>query len=142
MKRLLILTIIIGLAGCAEQKAVSVQYANVCDIANNTKFIETEGFLDDKGSLYCSNTSSRMECGFKLLNNQGDANGFSADIAVGSAENSIDEVKSGYKKSDLKVRDSSNKIIDLSKKVKVSGTMLIVKSTSDVCLMQVKRIEQ
>ncbi|MDH3492620.1 MAG: hypothetical protein OEM82_03655 [Acidobacteriota bacterium] len=52
--------------GCAPVKGEPVDYARACDRGNDKKTIEVKGFLDDAGGLFCSDTSGRMECGFKL----------------------------------------------------------------------------
>lgn len=131
-------------AGCAVE-GEPVAYAKMCDAENDGKRIETSGFLDDAGSLFCSNTSGRMECGFKLKNDLKDEEGFSADVAIGTGANSMDEVERGYQKSDLAIRDDAGNKIDLGKKVIVTGDLRSTKdpvSNDVVCYLKVLKIVQ
>lgn len=148
MKKFLFLTIIsmiFVITACEPPKGEPVEYAKMCDKDNDGKTIETSGFLDDGGGIFCSNTSGRMECGFKLKNSPDDEKGFSTDIAVGSGANAMDKIESGYQKSDIAIRDNEGNKIDLSKKVTVTGDL---RSTNDpvskdvVCYLKVLKIEQ
>ncbi len=147
MKKLLIwsvLSLILIVAGC-NVEGEPVEQAKMCDAGNDGKRIETEGFLDDKKGLFCSNTSGRMECGFKLKGSADAEEGFSADIEIGSGANTMDKVERGYQKSDIVIRDNDGNRIDLEKKVKVTGDL---RSTNDpvsknvVCYLKVLKIEQ
>ncbi|MEZ5427513.1 MAG: hypothetical protein R2747_14670 [Pyrinomonadaceae bacterium] len=134
------------LLGCGNQPGEPVEYSQVCSTANNKKYIETEGFLDDAGGVFCSNTSGRMECGFKLKNDLKDEKGFSADIAIAGGANSMDKLERGYRKSDIKIRNNQGDPVDLSKKVKVTGTLTFsddpVYTSGPVCYLKVDKIEQ
>jgi hypothetical protein len=148
MKNLLFLTflsLVILTVACTPPEGEPVKYANACDSENDNKIIETVGFLDTGLGLYCSSTSGRMECGFKLKNNLKDEKSFSADIPIASGANSMDKVKSGYDKSDIVVRGNDGKRIDLTKKVTVTGKLNSSKdvvSKNLVCYMKVYKIEQ
>jgi hypothetical protein len=69
-----------------------------------------------------------------------------ADIEVGSGANTMDEVPSGFKKEDLKVRDSAGNQLALESDVaKFTGKMMIAPGAGGnpgVCLMQVYKIEK
>jgi hypothetical protein len=53
-------------AGCANKTGTPVEFANACSLENEKKYIETSGFLDDKGGVFCSNRGGRMECSFNF----------------------------------------------------------------------------
>lgn len=133
--------------GCAPVVGEKVEYAKACDRGNDKKTLEVKGFLDDAGGLFCSNTSGRMECGFKFKKDLAQKErGFSADIATGGGANAMDEVKSGYRKSDLVVRDDNGKKVDLGKEVTVTGLLTSFEDKTSPegggCYMKVYKIEQ
>lgn len=142
MRKVLVLMALgVFLVGC-NVEGEPVEYSKMCDVGNNDKRIEVSGFLDDAGSLYCSNRSGRMECGFKLKNDLNDEKGNSADIAIGSGANSMDKVERGYQKADIVIRGNDGNKIDLTKKVKVTGDLRSVETPDVVCYMKVLKIEQ
>ena len=148
MKKLIslsILSVILIAAGC-NVEGEPVDYAKACDRGNNKKTVETKGFLDIPGMMSCSNTSGRMECGFKLRKAIGDEEGFSADVAIGSGANTMDKVERGFAKSDVKVRADDGTEIDLTKAVTVTGEITSVDDPTDpsggVCYMKVYKLEQ
>lgn len=133
--------------GCAPVEGEPVEYSKACDRGNDKKTIEVKGFLDDDGGLFCSNTSGRMECGFKLKDDlQSKDRGFTADIATGGGANTMDKVGSGYKKSDIVVRDNEGNAVDLTKKATVTGTLNSFEDKTSPegggCYMKVYKIEQ
>ncbi len=150
MKKLLFLmalSITIMMIGCAAPTGEPVEYSKVCEPGNDTKTIETKGFLDEAGGLFCSNTSGRMECGFKLKDDlKKDEKGFTADISTSGGSNAMDKPERGYTKSDLKVYGNDGNQIDLSKQVTVTGKVSVVKDATDpnggVCFMKVYKVEQ
>ena len=143
---LLALSITVLTIGCAPPTGEPVEYSKACDRGNDKKTIETKGFLDSGTGLFCSNTSGRMECGFKLKNDLKDEKGFTADIAISSGANSMDKVERGYQVSDIVVRGNDGERIDLSKKVTVTGTLNSFEDKTSPegggCFMKVKKIEQ
>lgn len=148
MKNYVILAVLLVccvLVGC-DTTGEPVEYSKVCSKASDGKTVETSGFLDDAGGVFCSNTSGRMECGFKLKNDLKDEKGFSADIAIGSGANSMDKLESGYQKSDIKVRNNDGNPVDLSKKVKVTGKVSFsddpAYTSGPVCYVKIYKIEQ
>lgn len=149
MKKLLIMILIFtssALIGC-DTKGEPVEYASVCDIANDKKVIETSGYLGNKSGIFCSNIGGgRMECGLNLKNNLKDKNGFTVDIALDTGANSMDKPESGYQYENLKIRQNNGSQIDLSKRIKVTGTISVGESLSSndgkVCFIKVTKIEQ
>lgn len=145
MKRLLLaLTIFCGFAfaACAAKQGEPVDIANACKPESDQKYYEIAGYLSASGSVFCSNIgSSRVECGLDFTDAPGGSKKFSADIAQGSGANSIEKLESGYKDSDIKIRDNGGQLISLSDKVKITGKMSTTPDGS-VCFMQVDRIEK
>jgi len=67
------------------------------------------------------------------------ARGFNAYIEQGSGANTVDKLKSGYRREDLKIRDSAGNAINLAEKVTLTGKMNVA---PDVCFLQATRIDR
>lgn len=123
-----------------------VEYSNACNPENNKKYIEVSGFLDEKGGIFCSNTSGPLECGFKLFNEPGDAKYISSDITVGSWSNNVEKPASGYKREEIKIWDNKGELVKLGERVKLTGEITAVadKTAQDgvVCYLKVSKIER
>lgn len=146
--RIAFVSVLIGLifvSGCGVS-GEPIEFSKICDQANDGKYFQVSGVLMPRSSIYCSNRGGRMECGMDLLEAAGSQNKISADVEVGSGANSMDEVPSGFKKEDLKVRDNAGNQIALgSDTAKFTGKMLIAPAApggQGVCLMQVHKIER
>ena len=135
------------LLGCNE-KGIPTSYPDSCKLENTDKTLEIQGYLSDGGSLYCSSTSGRYECGFEFRNSPGDAEKYSADIAVGTSRNAVEELKSGYAPSDIKIYDDTKALISLSDKVKITGKIRAFKDETSPepekvhCYIKVYKIEK
>ncbi len=131
--------------GC-DVSGEPVDYDKVCSLGNDKKSIETKGFLDDAGGVFCSNTSGRMECGFKLKKELGAEKGFTADVAIGSGANTMDELERGYERTDIVIRNNAGEVVDLGKEVTVTGTLSAYQSSEAEggvgCFVKVFKIEQ
>ena len=123
-----------------------VEFSKACDPAFDGKYLQVSGVLRPRSSILCSNRGGRMECPFDLLEAAGSDKKMSADIEVGSGANTMDEVPSGFKKEDLKVRDQAGNQLALgADTAKFTGKMLIAPGAAGnpgVCLMQVYKIEK
>lgn len=149
MKNIFLLTVIAASLFVSACNVVGepVEYASACDLANNGKTIEVKGILEEKGgSIFCSNTSGRMECGYSLLAKAGDKEGFSVDLEVGGGANTADKPASGFKREDLKIRDNASQPVKLGDNVKLTGKLTTVKDATDpkggVCYLKVYKIER
>lgn len=148
MKRIaLFATLVVGLSVVAcDTKGVPTEFANACDPGNEKKTIEVSGVLEQRGSVFCSNTGGRMECGFDLLEAPGSDKKLRVDVEQGSGANTVDKLDRGYKKEDVKIRDNgSGQIVLGSDKVKLTGKMSIAPPKGEsqgVCFMQVYKIEK
>jgi hypothetical protein len=134
----------IGIAVCfgCTKEAVPVEITNICAADNEKKYITTQGYLDDRGGVFCSNIGSgRMNCGFSVLAASGGERVFSADIEQGSGADQVEKMEKSYKKEDIKIHDDKGAVINLSDKVKLTGQMSITPD-GKVCLMTVDKIER
>ncbi len=139
------MTVISLTFSACNSKGERVEYSSACSDASNKKYIEVEGLLKNKGGVLCSNTSGRMECGFRLMKDGSDTEGFTADIAVGSSANTVEKIEGSFKPEDIKIRDNSGEFVKLGDKVRLTGTMTAVKDpvlAASVCYLKVDRIER
>ncbi|MBK9164703.1 MAG: hypothetical protein IPM21_12515 [Acidobacteria bacterium] len=120
--------------------------ANACKIENDGKFFQVSGVLAQRGSVFCSNTGGRMECGFDLLESQGSQNKLRVDIEQGSGANTVGKLERGYKAEDIKIRDNAGNQVALDKDVvKLTGKLSVAPAApggQGVCFMQVNKIER
>ena len=148
--RTIFVAMVLGFAflavGCSDPTGAPTEFANACIPDNEKKYIEVSGVLEQRGSVFCSNTGGRMECGFDLLEGPGSDKKLRVDIEQGSGANTVDKLERGYKKEDVKIRDNSgNQIAMGSDKVKLTGKMSIAPpagNSQGVCFMQVSKIER
>lgn len=127
-------------------KGEPVEYANACNTENNKKYIQVSGILEDKGGIYCSNTSGTYECGFKLLQKAGDQKYLSSDITVGNWSNNVERIDGSYKRDEVKIRDNNGELVKLGESVKLTGEITAVSSPSSpdgmVCYLKVYQIDR
>ncbi len=144
MKKIFTLVIIgsgILAAGC-KKDAIAIDPSKLCSVENEKKYVVTTGYLDDRGSTFCSNIGGGpVRCMLDVVGNPGDKKIFAADIVQGSGFSEIEELPSGYKSTDIKVHDSNGSIIKLSDKISLTGEMSIAPDGS-VCFMEVDKIEK
>jgi hypothetical protein len=127
--------------GCAV-KGDPIEISKACVVDNDGKNFEVKGVLSQRGSVFCSNTGGRMECGFDLLEKPGSETKLRVDIEQGSGADTVDKLESGYKKEDIKIRDDSGKQVALdTDPVKLTGK-LSVSPDAKACFMQVYKIER
>ena len=142
MKKRFLLFIAMILSLACTKEAVPVDIANICAADNKKKYVSTSGYLDDRGSIFCSNIGGgRLNCGMDVVAGPGGKKVFGADIEQGSGADEIEKLASGYKKEDIKVHDDKGAVIGLSDKVKLTGQMSIAPDGS-VCFMTVDKIER
>lgn len=141
--KLAIVSIVVLTAACGNQTGVPTEYAKACSTEMDKKYIEVSGFLDDSKSVFCSNTGGGpVRCGFSLKETPESAKvTLSADIERGTSSNSVEELKSGYKKEDIKIRGNDGSIINLSEKIKITGQLNFVPG-SERCYVTVSKIEK
>ena len=138
-KKIFLLIAVALFFGCTKQ-SISVDIANACAADNEKKYITTSGYIDDKGSIFCSNTGGRMDCSLDFIAAPGGERVFGADIEQGSGASEIEKFEGSYKRDDLKIHDASGALIKLSDKVKVTGEMNVVPGST--CFMEIDKIEK
>jgi hypothetical protein len=147
MKKVGLMIVVVFAAACSAKVGDPVSFASACDPANDGKYLQIPGYIADDGSVFCSNIGTgRSQCGFVLLDAPDSKNKIKVDIDEGSGANSVTKLESGYKKSDIKIRDNSGNEITLNKdQVKTSGKLSIAPTgdgSPGVCFMQVDRIDR
>ncbi len=144
MKAILITGVLLAstMFSACSKTAIPVEIGNICAVDNEKKYLSTVGFLDDRGSIFCSNIGGGpVRCGVDVIAHAGGKKAFGADIEQGSSASEIEKLESGYKGSDIKVHDNSGAITKLTDKVKLTGQMSITPDGS-VCFMTVDKIEK
>lgn len=141
MKTILIFTVLMTLlTACSKPPAVSVDIASACVGENDGKYLSTVGFLDDRGSIFCSNTGGRMDCSLNFVAAPGGERVFGAEIEQGSGASEIEKFGSSYKSDDLKIHDSTGALIKLTDKIRVTGKLSVVPGST--CFMEIDKIEK
>ncbi len=138
---------IVGLCfmGC-NSTGVPVEYANICDKANDDKNVEVVGFFNNTGSTMCSKSGKEpMRCPINFISAPGAANPLRAYIDKGSGSSSIDAEKD----QPLKIKDDKGEVIENSQKVKIVADVTVFDEASKVgdpksaaCFITVKKIEK
>lgn len=137
-----LLLLIAVAAGCGRPTTgVPIEFSKACSPENEKKYVEIAGFLDSGSGVYCSNRGGRMECSFNLTESAGDEKKISAYIEQGTSANTVEELKSGFKREDIKIRDNAGNVINLADKVKVVGEMNVTPDAK-VCFINVTKIER
>ncbi len=120
-----------------------VEYANVCDKANNEKRVQVVGYLDNNGSAMCSSGYGKpMHCPVKFKADLSSETSISADIDKGSGASEIDEVEKGK---GLKIKDDKGDIIERTQKVKIIADVKVYDTppaNSAGCYVMVNTIEK
>jgi hypothetical protein len=74
MKKVFVLTVVsfAVFAGCKSREAAPVDISKICSPDNEKKYVTTSGYLDDRGSVFCSNIGGgRMDCKFDVIASPG-----------------------------------------------------------------------
>ena len=131
-------------AGCSRT-GTPVEYANMCDVANNHKTIAVVGFLDNDGSAMCSNSAGGgpIECGIRFKNSLDSKEFVFAKITRGSWSSETENIEG----EGLKIRDNNSEFITRNQKVKITASVLVFTSTDpnkkpEGCSLSVDKIEK
>lgn len=140
---ILILGSAIVFAGCAAKKGEFIESSKLCDPSNDGKYVETRGVILPPSSVFCSNIgSSRVNCPFDISDKAGGEKLFRVDIGEGTGANTLDKLNSGYKKTDIKIRDNSGAPVALgSDNLQFTGKLSVTPDRA-VCFVNVDTIEQ
>ena len=132
-------------SSCTETKGTPVDFGSACVAENDGKVLEISGYLIPRKFMYCSNRGGRMECGFDLKESPESDKVFRVDLEQGTGANTVNELASGFKPEDVKIRDKNGDEIKLSERVRLTGKTSIVPpagNSEGVCFMQVEKIER
>ncbi len=135
-KCVILILFVFALTACQSPEEVS--FKEVCQIANNEKYVIIDGYFSLGTSIYCSDVSGELRCGL-VFNNypEGDLD-FSAEVKQGRRRNHMFPLESGYLEEDLQMKTSEGSMIGVGDHVKIAGELLV---TEEVCLMYVESIE-
>lgn len=140
----MVVGLVLVFTGC-NYTGIPVEYANVCDMANNDKYVEVAGYFKNTGSAMCSKRGDEpMRCPIEFVDKPDQPKPVSMYIDLGSGASSIskDETKG------LIIHDEKNEVIENTQKVKVTGNLMVYSGTPDPkanyapCSITVKKIEK
>ncbi len=144
MKKLLILMIVGAFTAGCNYTGKPVEFANICDKANDRQYVEVTGFFRNTGSAMCSKSGNEpMRCPIGFADKE-DALPVMAYIDLGSGASSIENVEG----KGLLIRDDKNQDITNKDKVKVTASLRVYDSPPQPdakyvnCSITVKKIEK
>lgn len=134
------LAVTIFAAGC-NNDIVPVDLGGACSPENNGKYVALNGFITPSLSVFCSGKSGRNECGFLVKERLDRDEDLRVAIEQATTANSVEKSESGYTKDNIRIRDDTGSVIDLSEKVHLTGQMRVVPG-EQVCYMRTTKIER
>lgn len=145
MRPLLALVPLLALAALAAacgSPPTPVAHAEVCAPERDGTFVQTDGYFATGSSIYCSNTgSSDLECGFEFVASPDETEGFTADVAEGSGRNQVAEIPEDFTPEDIQFLADDGTALGLGEEVRISGRLLVGEGQSEVCIVNVDKIE-
>lgn len=145
MRRLLTFAAMLGLAALAAAcgaPPTPVAYDEVCDASRDGSTVQVQGYFAVDGSIFCSNTgSSDLECGFEFVASPDETEGFTADVAEGSGRNQVAEIPEDFTPEDIQFLADDGTALGLGEEVRISGRLLVGEGQSEVCIVNVDKIE-
>ncbi|HMJ08491.1 MAG TPA: hypothetical protein VK468_05775, partial [Pyrinomonadaceae bacterium] len=134
----------LSIAACAGKPAETIDFANSCKIENDAKYVAITGYLNDGGSIFCSNIGGGpVTCGLMLAETADGVKGrgLKSDIDQGSGSNQIEKFEGSYKKENLRIRDNAGQMVNIGDKVKLTGKFSVTPDAS-LCFMHADKIEK
>ncbi len=150
MRRLTLSTMLLCAAiaaGCDTNVSVTpVEYAAVCDKANDRQRVEFAAYFNNSGSAMCSKSGNEpMRCPVDIAPTPGGEKKFRGYIDKGTGPNSIDNPE----EKGLKIKDASGEFVPNTQKVKITADVKVFDEASkvgstdtDACYLTVKKIER
>ena len=145
MKRLLFLIVAGVFAVGCNQTGKPVEFANVCDKANDQQNIEVVGYFQNSGSAMCSKSGNDpMRCPISFADKADNPRPALVYVDLGSGSSSIENVEG----KGLIIRDDKKQDITNNDKVKVVAYTRVYDSPSDSmgkylpCSLTAKKIEK
>ncbi len=144
MKNILVITLATAFAAGCNYTGQPVEYAALCDKANDDQRVEVIGFLDNTGGAMCSSGyGNPMRCPIKFKDTLENPKWVNADLDKGSGASSTDEVEKGK---GLKIKDDKGEFIERTNKVKITADVNVFDTPTDPntagCYVVVKKIEK
>jgi hypothetical protein len=137
----LVLTGCSALAACQPETGAPMEFSKACARENEKRLVEMNGFLSAGRTVYCSNRSGRMECGYSFSELPSAEKGITAYIEQGSGANAAEKLQRNYKREDVRIRDDGGNLIKLADRVKVTGKLNVTPDLS-TCFIDVTRIHR
>ena len=130
------------LAACTPPgPAAPMEFSKACALENEKKVVAMSGFLAPGRTVYCSNRGGRMECGYRFTEGPGTEKGITAYIEQGTGANTVEKLKSSYKREDVKIRDHNGNLVNLTDQLKLTGKLSVTPDLS-ACFIDVAKIER
>ncbi len=125
--------------GC-NSSGTPVEYANICDKANDDNNVEVVGFFNNTGSAMCSKSGNNpMRCPIDFISAPGAGNPIRAHIDKGSGASSIDAADG----KPLQIKDDKSETVENSQKVKIVARVKRLDNGGvDGCYITVKKIDK
>lgn len=138
---LMIASLSVAAIGC-NYTGKPVEFAQMCDTANDREYVEVVGFLDNDGSAMCTTRGKGpTDCGIRFKESLDSEKWVFANITKGSWASEIDN----YEGEGLKIRDDNSEFITKAQKVKLTASVLVSGPPSEKsmgCSLDVKKIEK
>ena len=132
----------IFLLACAGKPAEQIAFPTTCNAGDDGKYVKITGYLNDDGSVFCSNIGGgRMDCSFSFNEKADGGAKIGAEIEQSSGANEIEEFGSSYKKEDLKIHDNSGGMVKVGDKLNLTGKYEALPDGSH-CFLEVDKIEK
>jgi len=145
MKRLVFLIIAGVIAVGCNQTGKPVEFANVCDKANDKQNVEVVGVFLNTGSAMCSKSGNEpMRCPIGFADKADNPRPALVYIDLGSGASSIENVDG----KGLKIRDDKKQDVSNADKVKIVASLRVYDGPGDTsgkylpCSLTVKKIEK
>lgn len=145
MRRTILLPTLLVLfsVGC-NYSGTPVQFANVCDKANDDKYVEVTGFFNNSGSAMCSKSGNEpMRCPVDFNDGPQTEKPIRAYIDKGSGASSIDAEQGKA----LRIKDDKGEFVENANKVKIVADVTVFDAPpsdpkSAACFITIKKIEK
>lgn len=143
MQRCLLLAIsamFFVLVGCWHRPDTGESIAEVCQLTNNGKLKAVSGYL----TTHETTTSCSTTCALRLRAQKAlDGKEMDVTFVIGSDNNQLQEVPTGFTESDIHILDREGKAIKGGDTVRVTGRMTVTRRDDNfACTVEVGKIER
>lgn len=145
MKKLVLFIVAGAFAAGCNYTGKPVEFANVCDKANDNQYVEVVGFFQNTGSAMCSRSGKEpMRCPIGFADKADNPRPALVNIDLGSGASSIENVEG----KGLTIRDDKKQDVSNTDKVKIVASARVYDTPGDItgkylpCSLTVKKIEK